>query len=206
MNVFEKIRIGNEREIRVLGASVLQYGRTERNGISEKYIEIFSKSFESKVLDRFLSQISTGHDHVWLIRAGLGEAYLLNFMLDELISKYQAKNPCLICHRKTYKEVFNLYHPQIPFYHIDGDVKMLFPYLINRNVKYKNTYFHINPSTLYEVQRLFADYEKGIENRHYAEVIKEFNGISEFSYKSAIFNEDIEKRVIKKTKELNRKN
>jgi hypothetical protein len=100
--------------------------------------------------------------------------------------------------------MFNLYHPQIPFYHIDIEPYKLSQSLINRTVKYKGHFFHVNPSTLQEIQILLNDYEKGVEERHYCEVIKNFNNVSGFSFKSPVFSNDIEESVNKKTRNLNK--
>lgn len=206
MKLIEKQKINKEKEIRILNKALVRYGIFESSGKQEKYIEIFPKSFEHKMLDEILLITGKKHDCIFLIRAGMGEAYLLNFILKELLLKFNAKNPCFVCHRKQYKELFELYHPNIPFYHINIDINKLFPALINRIVKYRGHFFNINPSTLAQVQDLFNRYENKLEKRHYTEVIKNFNNVSVFNFVTPVFSEKIKNSTDLKTKKLNKDN
>lgn len=206
MKLIKKTKINNEYEIKFLSLPLVQYGSFESKEKKEKYFEIFPKSYEAKMLDEILKTTTKAHDWIFLLRAGLGEAYLLNFMLDEILKNKKIKTPCFVCHRKSYKYLFELYFPNIPFYYIDIDIKRLFPMLTKRFIKYKGHNFNINPTTLKEVQKLFNDYEKNIETRHYTDVIKEFNKINNFSFKKPCFKKETETSLIKKTKNLNKNN
>lgn len=206
MKIVNKQKINDEYEISIFNKPILQYGKIEQKEYKENYIEIFPKSFEFKVLDKILKSTGTQHDYIFFIRAGLGEAYLLNFMIDEIIKKENIKNPCFVCHRKQYEDLFKLYHPEIPFYHINIDTKSIFPVLKNRKVKYKKHTFNINPSTLKEIQTILRNYEKGIETRSYVDVIKSFNNIEKFNYIKPVFGNEIKNSVEKKIKPLNMNN
>lgn len=203
MKIINKQKINNENEILFFNKPILQFGRIEQEEYKENYIDIFPKSFEFKALDKILKVTGTQHDYIFFIRAGLGEAYLLNFMIDEIIKRENIKTPCFVCHRKQYKDLFKLYHPEIPFYHITIDTKSMFTALKNRNVKYKKQIVNINPSTLKELQELLINYEKGIETRHYVNVIKSFNNVDKFKYIKPILRNEIRKSVVEKAKDIN---
>ena len=210
MKLFEKIKIdyknNHEREIRFLNIPIIQYGKKEENGVKEKYIDILSKSFEHKELDKILDLLPTNYDYIFLIRAGLGEAYLLNFMLDAIIKKYNIKKPCLICKSKAYVDLFNLFNPNIDSYCDIIDFTRLSHVLQKRCIKYKNVTFNINPSTFNEIKQLCTNYELNLENRHYADIIKQFNNINNFICKKPTFNPNIEKYIYEKINSLNKGN
>lgn len=210
MKLFEKVKIdyknNHEREIRFLNFPIIQYGKIEENGSVEKYLDIFPKSFEHKELDKILNLLPEEYDYIFLIRAGLGEAYLLNFMLDTIIKKYNLKKPCLICKSKTYVDLFNLFNPNIDSYYNIIDFTRLSHVLQKRCIKYKNITFNINPSTFNEIKQLCANYETNVENRHYTDIIKTFNNIDNFTYKNPIFNSNIEKYIYEKINYLNKDN
>lgn len=48
MQIFEKIKIEKEREIRIFGIAVLQYGKKIISGGIERYVKLFPTSFEKK--------------------------------------------------------------------------------------------------------------------------------------------------------------
>ena len=118
MKLFEKVKIdyknNHEREIRFLNFPIIQYGKIEENDIQETYLEILPFLNSSKKLEQFwqsiLNQIDHKHDQIFIMRVpALGEAYLFNFLIDELINKYKAKNPCIVFYSKKQSDVFNAF-------------------------------------------------------------------------------------------------
>lgn len=202
MKLVKNIKLNKEREIQILNHPFIQYGEYNDKTKNEKYIDILPKSFEHKVYDLIFEKIDNKHDGIFLLRAGLGEAYLLNFFIEDIIKKRKIKNPCFICHRKQYKELFSLFHPNIPFYYIDINLQKLFHLFEKRWTNYMGKKININPSTLKEVQILFNNYEKEIEKRHYTEVIKKFNNVKKFNFKSPILTGEIKRTALEKIQNL----
>lgn len=207
MKLFEKIKINKEREIKILGLPVIQYGRKQEGKTKEKYFEIFPKSLEHKTLDKILSFIpkDKNHDHIWITRTvGLGEAQLLNFMSDELKNNWKAKNPCFVSHRKIYKEMFEMYS-DTPFYHLDITHNEYGPYLKNRNIKYKNKYFHIHHCTIDESLNWLNEHQKG-DTTPAVEAYKKWSNIQNFNITHPKFNDEIKQSTLNKVSNLNLEN
>ena len=102
MKIFEKIKIEKEREIRIFGIAVLQYGKKIISGGIERYVKLFPTSFEDKTLKRILKDIPEQYDDIWIIRtAGLGEAQLLNFAFD-----LTENNVCVLYHIDPYMPIY----------------------------------------------------------------------------------------------------
>ncbi len=168
--------------------------------------KFFHKSEEKKLLDEIIKIIGKNYDSVFYLRAGLGEAYIFYFIIDEYIKKYKFKNPCIICHRKFYSELSKMFVPNVPFYYIDIPQNTLYETLKTRNIKYKGITFNVNPSSLDEILAIWENYRQGLEKRHYIEVIKELNGISNINYKYPLITDSIKQSAMRKTKLLNKNN
>lgn len=202
MGFLRKIKLGKEREIRFLGFPILQYEKEEEVSKKTRY-EIFPKSLEHKVCDMILGQIPAEHDLIIIARAGLGEVYILNFMLSDIISKYNAKKTCVVSNKEHYSSVFKMYSPDIPFYSLDIDNTLLNRSIINRVLKYNKKIFNINPCTFYEISNYFTSCETKQDNRHYIDMLKEFCNIKEFELKSCIFPDNIDASIMAKFSGLN---
>jgi hypothetical protein len=202
--MFKKIKIANEREIDFCNIPILSYGTKEEPEYTQKYLKVFPKSFEKQTFSRILKMIAKEHDLIILLRAEMGEAYLLNFMLDEIVKKTHAKHPCIVSPRKEYRSVLGLYWPDIPFYVLNFDIKKYYSILTHRTIQYKQRMFNINPSTLAELRTLLQDYEDQKTHIHYTEAIKRFNGVKDFTPKVAQVSKSIEDLVAVKTKNINK--
>ena len=205
MKLIHKIKIKNETEIQILGIPVLSFGTKETSSGFEKYINTFPKSKETQTLKHIIKQIPKEHDGIFLMRAGLGEAYLFCYLYSELKEKYKLKNPCVVCHRPIYKDLISLFHPQLPFYHIEIDKGSAFSALIHKNNKYHKVFININPSPLWQLQNLLKKYETQNYPKHYAEAILDFNDAKKFNYTQPIITKQIKEQALEKVKGLNLK-
>lgn len=175
--------------------------------ILEKINKTFIKKSEEKILlNQILKIVGKKHDSIFLLRAGLGEAYIFFYMIKIFIKKSNFRTPCIVSHRKYYKEFAKFFCPDIPFYLIDIPQEKLYQTLKTKNQKYKGTFFNINPSTLNEILEVWENYRQGKEKRHYIDVLKELNDITELQYKEPIITEEIKISVEQKTKKLNKDN
>ena len=162
---------------------------------------MFAKSLEHKALDKILKSVDKKHDHIWIVRtAGLGEAQLLSFMMDELFAKWNAKNPCLVSHRKIYKELFGMY-TDIPFYSLNIAHNNYAAYLNRRDIKYKNKYFHIHHCTIYESLDWLKKHQQG-DTSHTIDSIKEWAGVSKFKQVYPEFSEETMQAALEKIKSI----
>ncbi len=205
---FKKIRINTcdrkEREISFLGITVVQYGHKETNGVKETYLKIFPKSFEYKILDKIISFLpeNNTYDHIWIVRTvGLGEAQLLNFMIEELTKKWNAKSPCFVSHRAIYKQMFALYS-DIPFYRILMSHSEYAPYLTRRDIRYKRKYFHVHHCTMEESKDIVRKWNSG-KKSHALDVYKKWNGIERYNYVRQVVPADVADRALKKVQGIN---
>ncbi len=177
-----------------------------KNCYLKKICGLFHKTEEKKLLDKIIKIIGKNYDSVFYLRAGLGESYVFYFMIEEYIKKYKFKKPCIICHRKFYNELSKMFAPNIPFYYIDIPQDILYETFKTRNIKYRGITFNVNPSTLYEILTVWENYRRGVEKRHYIEVLKELNGVFDINYKSPLITSQIKQSVMNKTKYLNKTN
>ena len=203
MKLFEKIKIGKEREIRFLGFPILQYGKRNIPNGTEKYIKLFPKSFEHKALDKILKFIpkEKNHDHVWIVRTeGLGETQILNFMIDELHERYHVKNPCIVSQREIYKELFELY-TDIPFYKLNIKQVEYGTYLKHKNINYKGKCFHIYHCTNDESMAWLKSHQNG-DDSHLLVAIKQWWKIDTFSNNKMCFSKEVINSTLKKVKEI----
>lgn len=208
MKIINKIKLKNgknkEREIQFLGFPLFQYGKKEENGTKERYFEIFPKSLEHKALDKILKFIpkDSKHDHIWIVRTlGLGEAQLLNFMMDELVKKWKVKNPCFVSHRKIYKEMFEMY-TKSPFYFLDIPYNDYAPYLQNRNIKYKGKYFHVHHCTIEESGKLVTNWRRG-SLQHALPIYLKLAEINKFHKSEMQFSDEIKKATLNNVQKIN---
>ncbi len=204
--LYEKIEIFKEREIRIFGVPVVQYGqRTLLGGVKERYFRIFHKSLEHQFLDYILSFIPKEHDYIFLIRCnGLGENYLLNFMIDEMIQKKGIKNPCFVSHRDVYRDLFAMWN-DIPFYKDPSlSLKHWNEILLHPVYRYKGKTFYVYHTTLKESQNFLALNFAPNSDAHYIEHVIKRSGCK-IQYKKPRISDDVITSINEKTKTLNKK-
>ncbi|MBO5738780.1 hypothetical protein J6R97_05520 [bacterium] len=196
MNIFRKIKNGDKRIVYCGHVAIMEY-------CPKKYLKLFPEDEEKILLDEIFRIIGKRHDSVIYLRAGLGEAYIFYFMLQDYIKKNKFKNPCIICHRKFYNELSQMFASDIPFYHVDIPQNKLNQTLRKRNIKYRGIAFNVNPSTLPEILVVWENYRAKTENRHYIDVLKELNSIPTLTPKLPIISEETKQTALNKVKDLN---
>ena len=203
--LYEKIKIFKEREIRIFGLPVIQYGtRVLTDGTTEKYFRLFHKSLEHQFLDYILSFVPKEHDYIFLIRCnGLGENYLLNFMLDEMIQKKGMKNPCFVSHRGLYRDLFAMWN-DIPFYKDPFlDVKCWNEILLHPSYRYKGKFFIVYHTTVEESRNFLSLDFSTDSTAHYLDHIRKQLGC-QIKYKKPIISDDVIDSIDAKTSSLNK--
>lgn len=190
MKIFHKHRYFNEHEITFFNLSLIQYGkRNIENGVV-KYFSIFPKSLLYQFLDRIIALSGDEYDYYFIVRtAGIGEAYLLNFMYKNLKEKYGFKNACIVTHRAIYKDMYRQFLPDVPCFVTDGGIVPYNVYLTKRFIKYKNKTFQVIHSTLQESDKLFKNYVKGYDEPYPFE-IRNMAGADKFVDNYPVFNEE----------------
>lgn len=156
MKVFEKIKIGKEKEIQIFGFPILQYGKKDIKNGTEKYIKLFPTSFEKKLVKMIFKNITNDYDDLYLLRCGLGEAYLINFFIDAWTRKNKSKNPCYISPRSEGRE-WNCFY-KIPVENITIPWQSLSA-LKKRCYKYKGRRLFVF-LPLKEIRKIVRSYQK----------------------------------------------
>ncbi len=206
MKIINKYKINNENEIRFLNIPIYSYGtRCQHNFEIMEYVELFPKTFKHQVYDEFLKLTEKKHDFIIIVRAGLGEAYLLNYMLDEIFQRFNTQNPCFVGHRAFYDELFSLYYPDIPYYTHNVDTSFMFKVLDKKIDKYKNHIFNVNPSPFKDWAKKLTQLKNGEIDENYSEIVKKFNNVKNFKNKEIHYKKDIEKIVATKFPEMKKK-
>lgn len=202
MKLIEKHKYFNEKEISFCNIPLVHYGEKKEAGSLEKYIDVFPKSFLHQFLDSIIEYAGDEYDYYFLVRtAGIGEAYLLNFMYESLKEKYNFKNACIVSHREMYKDMYKVFLPDVPCYITKDGIKPYNVYLRDRFIKYKNKTFQVVHSTLIESDKLFKNYVKGYDVP-YPTVIREMATADRFVNNLPKFTDE-EKRVIDLVPNLN---
>ncbi|MBR4592426.1 MAG: hypothetical protein IKO35_04375 [Elusimicrobiaceae bacterium] len=192
-----------ESEIVLFGLSVCRYGTRTGAGGNEKYISLFPQQIIARpFLDSVLKTAGEGYDYYFLVRtAGIGEAYLLNFMYKRLQEKLGFKNACIVTHRRAYQDMYRQFLPQVPCYVTEGGIRPYNDYLNARFLQYKHKVFQVIHCTLPESDRLFKNYVKGYDVP-YPEVIKKWAGVDRFIENRPQFSAE-DKAVVEKVAGLN---
>jgi hypothetical protein len=120
MKLFEKIKIGEQREIRILGIPILQYGKFSKDfkddAIYEGYISLLpSRSLKQKLLSKILHQIDGDYGDIYIVRANSGETYFLTSFIKVWQKNNNAKNPIVILTRQYHKDIFEMFASDIRF-------------------------------------------------------------------------------------------
>lgn len=198
MQIYEHSKFGPLEEIRIFGLPIIKSIYKKMPYGYEKNLEILSESFEEFVLNSIIKSVPEEYDFIWFIRPGrLGEAYLLNFMIDEIHQKYKVKNPCIVSHKIFHKYLYELYL-DIPFYHINLDWTYVNIALRNRNYFYKGRRIKIFHSTYKESMELHNNKFALNTGDTYPNEIKKLTGATHFANKYQKFNKEITDSVEKK--------
>ena len=206
MKLLKKHELRGFKEIDLLNIPIYQVSIEKNNNTKTTKYSIFPKSFEKKILDKIIKTINEKHDFVWIVRtAGLGEAYLLNFIIENLNKKYNAKNPCIVSNNKFYKELFEMY-TDIPFYHIDTTWEEINISLLKRKYKYKGKTIIVYHCTYQESMNLFNNkFSKG-KGEDYPTEIRKMSGATSYKLISPKYNSQIIAEVNTLCPNLNKDN
>ena len=188
MKLIEKIKHFDEKEINFMSLPLCHYGIKNSNNIREKYFSLFPKSFEQKFLDAILKPIYKKHDYIFIVRTpGIGEAYLLNFMFDELKKKYNFKSPCIVIWRGCYEDMYRLYLKDVPVYCVNSPLRDFNESLVHRFLSYKGKKVQVLHGTLKESLENFEKYGKDFDTS-WPKVILNLSGVENFTSKYPEFS------------------
>lgn len=203
MQLIKNQKFDKENEITLLNIPVFQYGKKFGSNGYKKYLSIFPKSLEQEFLYEILEPIYKKHDYIFIVRTlGIGEAYIFNFMVDEIINKHKVKSPCFITPREIYKDMFRLYHNDIPCYVTEYITPRSYnTFLKHRILKYKGIPVEVIHATISESDQIFRNFAKGFIEP-YPNVIKKLIDTKNFSNITPQFK-DTDKNVINLVKDLN---
>lgn len=188
MKLFEKCVINNKVELRFWGLSLLQYGLLINNKGSERFINLFPKSYEHRFLDRLIPYIDEKYDYHLILRApGLGESFMFYLMLDNLIKKNKIKNYCILTHSRNSDKKF-LFGDRLIITDnvLHGEYNSL---IFNRFIKYKGRKFQVVQSTSKEIQS-YQEKNKISPDVSYPEQLLKWAGVKEYTSKKIIISEE----------------
>jgi hypothetical protein len=141
MKIYEKIKLKNEREIKLFDIPLLQYEKV-RNG-EKNYFKVFpSKSFKSRFFDSLIESFPS-NDGFYIVKQALGESYLLTSFIHALSKKHNVKNPVIIGERKYHLNLFKIFLPDIKCSYNQGlsdNLRLVSSKIVH---KYKNVLFFI---------------------------------------------------------------
>ncbi len=193
-------KLANQKELSFFGLPLAHWGTVCENGVQEKYFDIFPQTFEKKVLSKIVKQIPSGHDSVFLLRAGMGEAYVLSMLFKALLEKQNLKSPCLVGLRPQYADLCKMLFQNVPYYVINNNKDEMFQALRRKEILYKGILFNVNPSPLHELQKTLAAVESGTDRRHYIDILCDFNGVKTFEPPAFYFVDNMERQIREKVK------
>lgn len=208
-NLYKKNKYKDEYEISIFGVPFLRFGKKIVNGIKESFVDFFPISFEHEVLNKILKYTGNEHDYVLIIRgSGIGEVYILNFILDELIRTKNIKKLAIVTRYSHHLNIISAYH-NIPIYILDDITQFELNELVTskRNIKYKNVRFQVYYALLKEMRdNINKNWIEGNKIRPYLEDVLNWSGVNSLVYKEPEYkSEDID-YVNKKISELDLKN
>lgn len=172
MKIFQKIKFKNYSEFRLLNIPVFGI---EKN-IENKKIKLYFlpiNNLKKIMLEGIISIVGNKFDDVIFIRSGLGELYLINFFIDDLIKKYNLKNVCyanfrnINCNWKCYNK--------LPFVMLPEE------FYIARDILQKNIYTINGKKVLVHFPRLEMDKivkKHCISTEHHFDSVLKFYGLS----------------------------
>ncbi len=199
MKLFEIIDIGKEREIRLLGKPICEYGcryfTFSEKTAYEKYFDIFpSKGVREAFFDGILSQLNDDYDDIYISRmAAIGDTYFLSFMFENWVKKNNSKKPVLVVLNDNAKKVFNLFSPNIECKKIDFNKRLAMEIFYNdvgnKGFSYKNKRFfsYINKQIILDVHNKVKDnINTPIEDCSFVKILSKY--YAEFYSKSTTCN------------------
>lgn len=198
MKLFEKIKIGKEREIRFLGFPILQYGKKNIPNGTEKYIKLFPKSFLHKTLNKIIKLTECKYKNIIILRCGSGESTLFNFAINLFVKKNNITNFCLVTsnERTMSIDILTCYHSKLDIYVIDIAQEMLNKVLTQNIIKYKKTNFYVHLCSLNNMVKQLASVSGHTAKcANHPQFYLETLGIDKFEYYKIAHNEVIEKQL-----------
>lgn len=149
MRLFQKNRIGKEKEIKILGISIIQYGEKYDSGVKEKYLSIFPRPFYKRALDLiFKIDELCNYKEIYLNKMRLGETFLLTQFIEEWYKVNKSKNPAVVCFHPYCIDIFKMFAPQIK----------CFLYTDKQNIKliYDNIFCNNNKKYMYKDKEIYT--------------------------------------------------
>lgn len=111
-----------EKNIEILGIPFMK--RCEDGSNKIWYIankQIKKVSLLNIFKDKYSKYFDKKHDHIYILNANSGEAYLfLTYVLDAFWKKNNSKNPLIVATKKYHIEMIELICPEVPHIYIDG--------------------------------------------------------------------------------------
>lgn len=140
MNFIKKYKLNTETEktrlITVFGLPVFLYGKKSNQYKTKKFFQIFpNEKFEEKILQLCIDSVGDNFDDIYLLRVGLGESYLINYIIKDWAKKNGSKNPVFL-NPQNINKTWECFSP-IPIKHLTINWDALWA-LKNNNYKYKN--------------------------------------------------------------------
>lgn len=125
-------------------------------------------------------QALPGFRNIVYIRSGLGETYLLNLYMKQILNRLNLsdKDTCFVGTRDNFNELFRQYHPDLTYKKIMVNFDYL-SYAINAQsyqFNGKNIYFYIEKNFIYQ---LMDQYKEQSTTEHYVSCICNFFMIPE---------------------------
>lgn len=172
MKIFQKIKFKNYSEFRLLNIPVFGIEKNIENKKIKLYFLPINK-LRKILLEGIISIVGNKFDDVIFIRSGLGELYLINFFIDDLIKKYDLKNVCyanfrnINCNWQCYNK--------LPFIMLPEE------FYIARDILKKNIYTINGKKVLVYFPRLEMDKivkKHSISTEHHVDSVLKFYGLS----------------------------
>lgn len=171
MKLYQKITVGNEKEIRIFEHPVLTYGcdNYDFNDAHsyEKYINILPhKGIREEFFDNILQQLSndTDYDDIYICRmAAIGDSYMLTLMITNWLKKNNSKRPIVVGLKDTTEEAFKLLKPDIICKKISFNkrkaLEIFYNDTENKGFEYKNKRFfsYINKQIIFDIHKNIAN-------------------------------------------------
>ena len=141
MKLFEKIKIEKEREIRIWGLPILQYGTKRITGGNERYIKIFPKSFMKKEFDKIIKLYGGEYDSFVIFRSGLGDLVIILSLINNILTRH--KKTIILVHREAHVELINMFYPDVMCIYYPFSAKMFQIFAKCQSCIYKKYHFHV---------------------------------------------------------------
>ncbi len=173
MKLYEIIKIGSEKEIRLFNVPVAEYGCrkfTFSEVVSyEKYFNLFPfKGIKECFFDNILVQLDGDYDDIYVYRmVAIGDAYFFSLMLKNLIKKKGSGRPVIVSLNQNSAEVFRMFSPDVVCKTVNFNkrlaLEIFYNDIENNGFEYKGKRFfsYINKELIYNIHR---DVRNSIKN------------------------------------------